>query len=148
MLLYRSIVGAHELFDNASAQFLTNMFVFLRPHSTKHHCNEAHFQSYSMHKATRLHCRRTVINLINVNDPTVPTNCCQDLVVFSELRNLQIDGATDEIMNCEETIETAERSDVRSVDSESAPSEAGWYELDVFVAGFKDVLVQGKSIWE
>lgn len=62
-------------------------------------------------------------------------NCCRDLIVFNDLAAMRLEQtkATDECVSW----------------SEVGPGESStvWFESDVFVSGYKDASVKGKSIW-
>lgn len=98
---------------------------------------------FRLHEGFRLprSCKTVFLNLMNTAAPT-RKNCCQELIVYEDMvadySNLNVGDMMedDKIIN-----DTNTNGDLINID------DAVWYESTVFVRGFKDVLVKGKSIW-
>lgn len=122
----------------------TNIHILLKPQ-----CDDAILEeNFVRHESFQLpmsNCRTTVFNLINLNKTDL--NCCRDLTIFRDLSNLQI--STDELVSMDssarkENIENGCENIVS--DAEDCAYDI-WYESEVFINGFKEILVKGKSIW-
>lgn len=123
----------------------TNVYVLLSPRRSSDHCDDTVFQR---HDDYQLHpdCRTTIFRLRNINrggDHHLEelTNCCRDLVVFKDLASLRLDTATptdSTALHCPPAGDIIEPLHL---------SSSVWFESDVFVAGYKDAPVKGKTIW-
>lgn len=85
-------------------------------------------------------CKTVILNLKNISD-SIKTNCCEHLVVYDDLLadydNLTVTDGNIPAMELDEKV----------VNDLADINDAVWYDSTVFVRGFKDVLVKGKSIW-
>lgn len=117
------------------------MFVFLNSNTTNGSLQKNDLfiknEMFSMPK----NCKTTIFNIRN-NSINNFSNCCHDLIIFKDLRNLQINQT-----------ESVECNELKNDDAEMKTDEQNddnycWYESIVRVKGFKDVLVKGKSIWQ
>lgn len=118
------------------------MFVLLNP-KVKSSVSDDSFQLIEDFQLPRS-CKTVILNLNN-NSDAIKTNCCEHLVVYDDLLvdydNLTV---TDEkILSMEGDNKNIDEMNAESDDS----NEAVWYNSTIFMRGFKDVLVKGKSIW-
>lgn len=121
------------------------MFVLLNPTVKPPPVSDDLFQLNEDFRLPRS-CKTVVLNLQNISD-SIKTNCCDHLVVYddtdllADYDNLKV---TDDELAPADKINAA---DVRSEHYSRDVNESVWYNSTVFVRGFKDVLVRGKSIW-
>lgn len=118
------------------------MFVLLNP-KVKSTVPDDSFQLIDDFQLPRS-CKTVILNLSN-NSDSIKTNCCEHLVVYDDLLadydNLKV--TDDKIVSMEGDNKNMDEMSVESDDIH----ESVWYNSTVFVRGFKDVLVKGKSIW-
>lgn len=81
------------------------------------------------HKCPVIH-----INLVHKTPTLTDNNCCRDIAVFESISEL----------NLSEKVETVEEGVV----DKNQTDNVLWKEAKVFIRGFKDVFVKGRSIWE
>lgn len=91
-------------------------------------------------------CKTVILNLKN-NSDSIKTNCYENLVVYDDLHLLadyeNLTVTDDKVVAIDVDEKTVDERDVDLNDI----NEAVWYNSGIFVRGFKDVLVKGKSIW-
>lgn len=137
-LCCRSIMTNATLFDMnlASKLATTNVYVLLKSKSSADFASE-HFDCKDSFYLPG-NCRSVILNLVNATDTSTETkeNCCNELVVFSEFDNIAITTRRDVV--------DGNRSDERTLE---LCNKDVWYESSIFLKGYKDVLVKGKSIW-
>lgn len=111
----------------------TNVFVLLQPKSTTFTSDNFHYkESFQL----PVNCKKIILNLINSsNNDNMENNknCCNDLIVYNEFENIKISNelsSNDIEKNCKEMA-----------------NDDRWYESNIFIRGYKDVLVKGKNIW-
>lgn len=136
----RSILTSQKLYEIESKLNTTNMFVLLNPKMKSTDSNDS-FQLIEDFRLPRS-CKTVVLHLKNVSDDATRTNCCENLVVYDDLltdyENLKVTDDKFESLSANDVDETTDSSDINSTN---------WYNSTVFVRGFKDVMVKGKSIW-
>lgn len=116
------------------------MFVLLNPKAKALPPDDDSFQLIEDFRLPRS-CKTVVLNLQNTTKSTL-LNCCEHLIVYDDLlteyNNLKV---TDEIavfLNDSDNDRNNGTDDI---------NETIWFNSTVFVRGFKDELVRGKSIW-
>lgn len=140
---FRSILSAtHNCEPPSSLNQPTNVYVLLNPRHSSSHCTEAIFQRHDADYRLHPDCRTTIFRLRNCNvddhHEEVSNNCCRDLIVFKDMAALHLESSdsNDSLQN------TASRTE-----SDKVTSSSVWFESDVFVTGYKDAPIKGKSIW-
>lgn len=97
------------------------------------------FGAHIVHHNHELHpdCQLTTFRLMNTATASTTTNCCRDLIVFRDMVDLTVDEAT---LSGEQTA---------AVVTENMILEENrmWLEYETSVRGFKDKLINGRSIW-
>lgn len=126
------------------------MFVFLSPRLYRHRCDIEYFSQHDEFTLPIRNCRKAVFNLVNeiTSSTTSSTGgkCCQKMIVYKDMSNLNISADSNAAkLKSPQNSEACSRSDD---DADIAENNRIWYELNIFVKGFKDVMVKGKTIWE
>ncbi len=89
-------------------------------------------------------CKTVILNLQNTA-ASIKTNCCEHLVVYDDLLadydNLKVTDDKIDLVEVDDEKATERNNDLSGINA------VAWYNSTVFVRGFKDVLVKGKSIW-
>lgn len=155
------------------------MFVFLKPkHTSEPIFLQTTNEQFKRHDNFKLpqSCRTTILNIEN-NCNNLSVNCCKDLFVFSDNKQINVDpklteqggnieqnktdsnGSDDfnvmEVPNAEKTVESTYvkriecKSTVNHYDTTKKENVTitSFYECKISVKGFKDQLIKGKSIW-
>lgn len=124
---------SHELHSIATDLRHTNMFVLIHKRDDSSSNVNDLFRKSNFFIPNK--CRKFILNIQNktddMSDETTP-DCCRYMNVYNELNNLNI-------------VVPKELSDT---DERKANEKYAWFESNIVVKGFKDVLVKGKSIWE
>lgn len=84
-------------------------------------------------------CKTTNINIINNFD--IRNLNSQDILIFNDISNEECGDVHE---NADPTIAHEEHK-IQLCEDNAA--EEIWYESNVFIKGFKDILVNGKNIW-
>lgn len=118
------------------------MFVLLNP-KVKPAKTDDSFQLTEDFRLPRS-CKTVILNLTNISN-SIKSNCCEHLIVYDDLLtdydNLKV--TDDKLVPAEAADDNA--NDVNNDSSDMSGRD--WYNSTIFVRGFKDVLVKGKSIW-
>lgn len=124
----RPIIASTEYFDvNCMELKPTNMHVLLK---SKQKISDEHFQQHDTFKLPSM-CRVTMLNIVNDSDDN-HHNCCQNLLVYDDVEETTL------------TIGEKSKTATNSIESELSSK---FYECDVLIKGFKNMLVKGQSIW-
>ncbi|KAG4067272.1 hypothetical protein HA402_000263 [Bradysia odoriphaga] len=135
-----SILTSQKFYEIESKLATTNMFVLLKPKVAPSKTDDS-FQLTEDFRLPRS-CKTVILNLQNTSN-SIKANCCEHLVVYDDLLtdygNLSV---------TDEKLVPGEDDDENEMNDDSTGKGAtSWYNSTVFVRGFKDVLVKGKSIW-
>ncbi|KAJ6632728.1 hypothetical protein Bhyg_17218 [Pseudolycoriella hygida] len=133
-----SILTSSKFYEIDSKLNTTNMFVLLNSKVKPSNMCEDRFQLYEDFRLPRS-CKTVVLNLRNTSPPT-KMNCCEHLVVYDDLLNDSLNVVDKQMASMEINCD-------KSDDVTDDITGMGWHGSTVFVRGFKDVLVKGKSIW-
>lgn len=136
---------SQKFYEIESKLNTTNMFVLLNP-KVRPQVSDDLFQLNEDFRLPRS-CKTVVLNLQNISD-SIQTNCCDHLVVYDDSDLL---ADYDNLKVTDDKLASTEADEDKTVDGRNVQSidinESDWYNSTVFVRGFKDVLVKGKSIW-
>lgn len=119
------------------------MFVLLNP-KVKPAKTDDSFQLTEDFRLPRS-CKTVILNLQNKSH-SIKSNCCEHLIVYDDLQaDYDKLTVTDDELEAE-TEATDDKVNEMTEDFNEI-SATDWYNSTIFVRGFKDVLVKGKSIW-
>lgn len=138
----RSVLSAFNNLSEATTQRHwtngTRVFAMLHTpvadadNTTTHRAHVVH-HNYELHPD----CQLTTFRLLNTATVATANNCCRDLIVFRDMGALQVDEAP----------LSGDRSPADEADNAIVEDKAMWLEYETYVSGFKDKLINGKSIW-
>lgn len=107
------------------------MFVLLKPRQLDTFSDDDNHFVRRDDFAFSANCRTTVLNIKN-NDENLTLNCCRDLDIYSD--------AVNEVNSSSGTV---------NKDDATAKSlnDLTFYECKVYVKGFKEQSIKGRSVW-
>lgn len=130
---FRTIISSSQFFDtNNSDLKVTNMFVLLKPRDLETFSYDDNHLTRRDNFAFSANCRTTIFNIEN-HDENISLNCCRDLDIYSE--------------SVETSASTASQDDSGENASAKTTNDLTFYECKVFVKGFKEQSIKGRSVW-